>query len=96
MPFMVRESKMSAVRQRLQESRLTTAEIFFHSADNPDNLQSLIWQDYDMAPDYPELRKFLTYWSRHIDSTVHSVQVVADRMPRRTAEKYPQLSTAVH
>jgi uncharacterized protein Usg len=87
---------MSAVRQRLQDYRLTTAEIFFQGADDPDNLQSLVWQDYDMAPDYPELRKFLTYWARHIDGTVHSVQVVSDRTPRRTATKYPQISTAVH
>ena len=68
---------MPAHRTRTDDYRLTTAEIFYHSSEAPDALQSLIWQDYDHGPDYPELRKFLTYWSRHIDSVVHSVYVAA-------------------
>ena len=76
--------------------RLTTAEIFYHNAEQPQNLQSLIWRDYDMAPEYPELRKFLTYWSRHIDGVVHSVTVAADVQPRRSQSKYAAQSSAVH
>jgi uncharacterized protein Usg len=87
---------MSAVRKPIEDYRLTTAEIFYHSAENPETLQSLIWQDYDLAPDYPELRKFLTYWSRHIDGIVHSVNVAADETPRKTRSKYPMMSTALH
>ena len=89
---------MGTSRKIPEEYRLTTAEIFFHSNDNPGELQSLVWSDYDLAPDYPELRKFLTYWSRHIDGTVHSVNVACDEAPRRkpTSTKFAMTSTALH
>ena len=80
-----------------EEYRLTTVEIFYHCFDNPEELRSLTWQDYDLAPDYPELRRFLTYWSRHIDGVVHSVRVdgmeASDRA-RRGSRSMP--STAIH
>jgi len=90
---------MAAMQEARDDYRLTTVEIFFHSFDNPDDLQSLVWQDYDLAPDYPELRRFLTYWSRHIDGVVHSVRVAGEEdtkreRPRGSAERMP--STAVH
>ena len=66
---------MTAMQQAREDYRLTSVEIFYYSYDKPDELQSLTWQDYDLAPDYPELRRFLTYWSRHIDGVVHSVRV---------------------
>jgi len=87
---------MSDVRHRPEDYRLTTAEIFYHSAECPQTLQSLIWQDYDLAPDYPELRKFLTYWSHHIDGKVHSVHVASGDAPQGSRNKYPTQSTAVH
>jgi len=88
---------MTALRSKpVDDYRLTTAEIFYHSAENPQALQSLVWQDYDLAPDYPELRKFLTYWSRHIDGIVHSVNVAADETPKKTRSKFPMQSTAMH
>ncbi len=89
---------MIAMQETRDDYRLTTVEIFFHSFDNPEDLQSLVWQDYDLAPDYPELRRFLTYWSRHIDGVVHSVRVAgaekAESPVRGKTER--MLSTAVH
>jgi uncharacterized protein Usg len=89
---------MAAIQEARDDYRLTTVEIFFHSFDNPEDLQSLVWQDYDLAPDYPELRRFLTYWSRHIDGVVHSVRVAGDDKSdspvRGKTER--MLSTAVH
>jgi uncharacterized protein Usg len=78
--------------------RLTTAEIFYHTYDNPDDLQSLTWQDYDLAPDFPELRRFLTYWSRHIDGVVHSVRVDAEdaKHKRQRGSVMHMPSLAVH
>lgn len=32
---------------------LTTAEMFYGMPDHPSVLNSYIWQDYDLAPDYP-------------------------------------------
>lgn len=85
---------MNTQPKRSEDYRLTIAEIHYQSAENPDALQSLIWQDYDLAPDYPELRKFLSYWARHIDGVVQSVRVAGDESPRRAVT--PQASTALH
>ena len=67
---------MSLVRQ-LQDYRLTTAEILYHLPDHPNLLQSFIWQDLDIAPRYPVLRKFLDFWTREIEGTLHSVRVAS-------------------
>jgi uncharacterized protein Usg len=38
-------------------------------------LQSYVWQFYDLHPHFPELRKFLDFWSRELDGLLHSVTV---------------------
>ncbi|MBV8089367.1 MAG: Usg family protein [Alphaproteobacteria bacterium] len=66
---------MNDQKQTLPDYRLTTAEIIYHLPDHPDLLQSFIWQKLDVAPDYPELRRFLEFWSRNIEGKLHSVRV---------------------
>ena len=63
--------------------RLTTAEIIYHLPDHPNLLQSFIWQKFDIAPDYPELRRFLEFWSRNIEGKLHSVRVGQSRYSGR-------------
>lgn len=87
---------MGISRKEQEDYRLTTAEIYYHSVDSPLALQSLVWQDYDLAPDYPELRKFLTYWARHIDGVVQSVHVTPEAGPKCAREKYRVHSSLVH
>jgi uncharacterized protein Usg len=70
---------MSLVRQ-LQDYRLTTAEILYHLPDHPSVLQTFIWQDLDIAPRYPELHKFLDFWKREIEGSLHSVRVASTRL----------------
>lgn len=65
---------MSLVTQ-LADYRLTTAKILYHLPDHPALLQEFIWQHYDMAPRFPELRRFLEFWEREIDGRLHSVTV---------------------
>ena len=62
---------MRAFAVKLGDYRLTTAEILYHLPDHPGVLQSFIWQDYDIAPDYPVLHKFLDkqIWLHQIFST---------------------------
>jgi len=55
--------------------RLTTAEIIYRLPDHPALLQSFIWQKFDLAPDFPELHKFLDFWRHNIDGKLHSVNV---------------------
>ena len=62
-------------KQELRDYRLTTAEIIYRLPDHPGLLQSFIWQKLDVAPDFPELRRFLEFWSRNIEGKLHSVRV---------------------
>ena len=41
---------------------LTTAEIVYRRPDRHWLLQSYIWQDYDMFPNFPALKDFLAFW----------------------------------
>ena len=66
---------MSEQKPTLRDYRLTTAEIIYRLPDHPDLLQSFIWQKLDVAPDYPELQRFLEFWSRNLDGKLHSVRV---------------------
>ena len=66
---------MSALDKQLRSYRLTTAEILYHMPDHPSLLQSFIWQEYDLAPEFPELRRFLDFWMRNLDGRLHSVTV---------------------
>lgn len=54
---------------------LTTAEILYHMPDHPGLLQSYVWQEYDEAPRFPVLQKFLRFWTRELDGPLHSVRV---------------------
>lgn len=62
------------VRQ-LQGYSLTTAEILYRLPDHRSVLQSYIWQDYDQAPRFPALHKFLEFWRQKLDGPLHSVRV---------------------
>jgi uncharacterized protein Usg len=55
--------------------RLTTAEIIYHLPDHPALLQTFIWQKFDLAPDFPELHKFLDFWRSNIEGSLHSVNI---------------------
>ena len=67
----------------LGEYRLTTAEIIYRMPDHPDLLQSFIWQKLDLAPDFPELHRFLEFWRRNLEGKLHSVRVGQARYPGR-------------
>lgn len=62
--------------------RLATAEILYHLPDHPSVLQSFVWQHLDLAPHWPELRKFLDYWARNIHGRLHSVRVTGAALVR--------------
>jgi uncharacterized protein Usg len=64
--------------------RLTTAEIVYRLPDDPGTLQIFIWQKFDLAPEFPELSKFLDFWRKNIDGELHSVKVgQGNGRPRR-------------
>ncbi|MDZ7628650.1 MAG: aspartate-semialdehyde dehydrogenase [Parvularculaceae bacterium] len=73
-------SVVSPLQLQLQGYRLATAEILYHLPDHPRLLQSYVWQDYDIAPRYPVLTRFLDFWTREIEGTLHSVSVAGKKI----------------
>ena len=68
---------MTGLGKQLSDHRLTTAEIIYYMPDHPALLQSFVWQDLDLAPDFPVLFKFLDFWNRSLDGKLHSVKVAS-------------------
>jgi uncharacterized protein Usg len=68
--------------RQLDGYRLATAEILYHMPDHPSLLQSFVWQHFDLAPDWPELRKFLGFWTSNLDGRLHSVRVTRAELIR--------------
>lgn len=71
-------------RKQIEGYGLTTAEIHYHMPDHPGLLQTYIWQEYDLAPQFPELKGFLDFWSRELDGALHSIRVAHQRLIRPT------------
>ncbi len=67
-------------RKQLLGYGLTTAEILYRMPDHPTILQSYLWPEYDLAPQFPELRQFLDFWAHKLDGVLHSVRVAHDRL----------------
>ncbi len=63
------------LKRQMLGYRLTTAEIVYHMPDHPRLLQSFVWQQLDLAPDFPGLKRFLDFWRDNLDGELHSVRV---------------------
>ncbi|MFQ5972379.1 MAG: Usg family protein [Alphaproteobacteria bacterium] len=76
--------------------RLTTAEILYHMPDHPSILQSFIWQQIDRAPDFPRLNRFLDFWARNLDGTLHSVNVATAPLARTRGVRHAGHLSRMH
>ena len=65
----------SDLQRQLDGYGLTTAEIHYYRLDYPAVLQLYVWQDYDLAPRFPVLQRFLDHWRAEIEAALHSVKV---------------------
>ena len=61
---------------------LTTAQIVYRVPDRLQLLQEFIWQQFDLFPEFPELKKFLKFWEREIEGPLYSVKVAHKRLIR--------------
>src|SRR5579883_2303404 len=66
--------------RNLEGYGLTTAEIHYRLPDHPKLLQLFVWQEYDLAPAFPALHRFLDYWQRELEGALHSVRVAHRRL----------------
>lgn len=69
-----------ALHRQLEGYHLTTAEILYRLPDHPGLLQTFVWQDYDLAPKYPVLGRFLDFWTRELEGPLHSVRLAGRRI----------------
>lgn len=73
---------MDVEKMLVHNYRLTTAEILYRLPDHPVILQSYIWQELDIAPKFPVLKKFLTFWERELEGKLHSVKIASSELIR--------------
>ena len=70
----------SDLERQLNGYGLTTAHILYRIPDFESVLQTYVWQDYDLAPDFPEMHKFLNFWQTRLDGPLHSVRYTHRRL----------------
>lgn len=87
---------MSDFQKQLEGYRLTTADILYHMPDHPGILQHFIWQQFDLAPAYPELKKFLDFWEGNIEGRLHSVTVASKALIQPSEFRTPGGSWNIH
>jgi len=87
---------MPEISTQLRGYRLTTAEILYHLPDHPHLLQSFLWQKLDLAPRYPELRRFLDFWARNLDGKLHSVKVAQAALIAPPRWRHAAVSLSLH
>lgn len=67
-------------KKQVEGYGLTTANILYRRPDHPWLLQTYVWQDYDLCPDFPELNQFLEFWRKSIEGALHSITVAHNRL----------------
>ena len=73
-------SSVTAIRAEAESYGLTTAQIIYHMPDHHELLQDFLWQQYDVFPEFPTLRKFLAFWEERIEGKLHSITVAHARL----------------
>src|SRR5260370_7409250 len=52
---------------------LTTAQILYRMPDHPSLLQTYVWQNYDLCPNFPALKDFLSFSQEKLEGPLFSV-----------------------
>jgi uncharacterized protein Usg len=85
-----------SLARQLRDYRLTTAEIIYHMPDHPGVLQEFIWQELDIAPLYPVLRRFLDFWQRNLDGKLHSVRIATTKVIKPSEFRLLRVSSVLN
>lgn len=73
-------NQLTPFELQLRGYGLTTMQIIYRLPDHKSLLQTFIWQEYDIAPDYPKMYAFLEFWENEIEGPLHSVQYVHTKL----------------
>jgi uncharacterized protein Usg len=55
---------------------LTLAKLYYRMPDFISVLNVFMWQEYDLALDYPKLFDFIKFWQNNLDGLLHSVSFI--------------------
>lgn len=83
-----------AFKLQLKGYHLTTAEITYRMPDFRHIFQQYIWQEYDLAPRFPRLIKFLDFWSHNLDGQLAEIRVMSAGLV--TPAKMRYIGTELH
>jgi len=81
---------------RAARYRLTTAEILYRMPDHPALLQTYLWQEMDMPPQFPQLKEFLSFWKRELEGELHSVRIASAGDPRPGKARHADMMATLH
>jgi uncharacterized protein Usg len=81
---------------QLRGYSLTTAEILYRLPDHPGLIQSFLWQEYDMAPRFPRLEAFLSYWKEHLEGPLYRVTVSHKKLVSPTEFRFVEGKFVLH
>jgi uncharacterized protein Usg len=59
---------------------LTTAQILYRMPDHPSLLQTYVWQNYDLFPNFPALKDFLSFWEQQLEGPLFAVTVAHSKL----------------
>lgn len=86
----------SDFQKRILGYGLLSAEILYRMPDHPKLLQSFFWQTEDLAPHFPELTRFLTFWEREIDGKIHTVRVAHKNLIEPVDYRFAEGEILIH
>ena len=95
-PVLTEAPDLSATRKLMEGYRMATAEILYRMPDHPSFLQTYVWQDLDLAPQFPVLHKFLAFWEENLDGPLHSVRVATTRVLSTGELRHLENNLALH
>ena len=67
-------------KKQLAGYGLTTAEILYRRPDHHWLLQSYVWQNYDLFPNFPALKDFLAFWQTKLEGPLVAVTVAHSKL----------------
>ena len=67
-------------RKQVPAYGLTTAEILYRRPDRYWLLQTYVWQDYDLFPNFPALKDFLEFWETKLEGPLFAVTVAHSKL----------------
>ena len=69
---------------------LTTAHILYRLPDYQNILQTYVWQEFDLSPQFPTLKRFLSFWEKEIEGPLHSVTIAHHKLIKPSEFRYSQ------